>query len=772
MARRFTSGAETLDALSEGVTLNGTVTFDTRTKRFGTASYKCASGAYVTGQTAPDGDTVFLRGYFNFTAFPTALTTLLTMGGELGFGALVNNSGVLGAGSWDTPSSRFVLRSGQPTKQLVTGTWYRVELSLVIDGDDNLTGYELRVDGVTLARESLTISTELPITGDRNTFWGDQFGTGGMIVFVDDIGMNDNSGSAPHNTWLGEGAVLWLAPTADSAVGTNWHAGNGTVATSLFDAVNNAPPVGVAQASATTTSQIINKTSDTTGNYDAVLARYSAVGITAMDRISFVQPVMVVGVGASGVANSISLQGVSNPAVTAGTDSFITSAPVAGTHPSNWTRFALPLLSSPSVVLDTAPVLRVGKRSATANAVMVESMGMLVECVKWMGPQSLGFSRADVNSTTTVSVTRPSGAVTGGLLLLGMYHEATAAPVNANWTLLDSIQLGGDSPGTMFYLYARVDDGSAGPWSFTWDGSSQFTGYACVALPAGVVIYDWTGRASTDLLGSTIALGPARAAAGAVGIALICPDEPCDITSWASLQTIYEASIGVSAGELAVSSTGTTATQSLTFTPAGGWASFMVTVGAPAPDPDARVTLLDNFDHADGALGGNWLSDGSDPLPVISSNAAVGASGVFSVGIWGTDMASTTHEVLATVGTIDSAGVSLYVRSTASPAAAGYLVNWDNGGAHLKRSTTLVADFIVVPVAGDQIRVSASGDTINVMWKAGRTMAGWTPLGSYTDPGSTSGRAIVVDVAGTSQLRDVSAGPPSAAVSGLLPVLL
>src|SRR6185312_2098285 len=154
------------------------------------------------------------------------------------------------------------------------------------------------------------------------------------VMLIDDIAVNDSTGAA-QNTWCGSGQLIALFAASDSARGANWTGGAGGT-TNLWEAVRNTPPGGLSLASATNLTEVVNAVSDTTGNYDAALVPYSAMGVPPGETVLLVMGTWVT---ASSVTNGVSgaVRLASNPAAAAETT--ITANTIAGTYPTGWVRY-------------------------------------------------------------------------------------------------------------------------------------------------------------------------------------------------------------------------------------------------------------------------------------------------------------------------------------------------------------------------------------------------------------------------------------------------
>jgi len=351
------------------------VTRDTTTKRSGNASYACNSGAgnsaayclgpSFAGLTAP----VYMRAYILTSAAPSSQVGIFGTPGTIGSPVTVamSTSGTL----------QFVVNTvnqGSATAAVNDGTWHRLELSVTQSAypTGTLTAAEFRLDGISVATFSGSLASA---SAGWSVGWFQAPGASKQMN-VDDLVINDSAGSS-QNTWPGDSSIVLLVPISDNARGSNWVGGAGGT-TSLFDAVNNTPPIGVATGSGTNLSQIHNVTKDTTGNYDANMTSYTAAGIGPNDVINIVWPYWYLAGAATGDAFLL----VSNPQANGGTESIWGATSTAGTFLSGWL-FQSPAAQrpapAPSVTKGTSPVMRVGKRVSSTNEMACCAMGIYVD---------------------------------------------------------------------------------------------------------------------------------------------------------------------------------------------------------------------------------------------------------------------------------------------------------------------------------------------------------------------------------------------------------
>lgn len=396
MARLFTTGFETRDTSSASFDaggvggFTGTVTYDTATFRSGAASLKCDSAAGNTAAnviinpnlTVATGTTIYLRAYLMFSALNASTVDVEVVAnfGNANFGiwmAGTANGLGLSQGQVYLSADNHTSIVGLASAVLNLNTWYRFEQAAMIGASTNDDYVEFMLNGVSLGSTTTANAGTTSFAVQAQIGWGGSPGASKQI-WVDDVAINDSTGS-DQTSWPGSGKIVLLKPISDKATGANWVEGAGGTG-SLFSAVKNTPPVGVAVGSATNTSQIKNVTKDTTGNYDANLTTYTTAGIAAGDTINVVHPIWnIAGSSTTSVTHAMLL--VSNPAANGGAETTAARATAAATYPSQWSwQFpAAQIVYSPSPTLGTSPVIRVGKRTSTTSAAMADFMGAYVD---------------------------------------------------------------------------------------------------------------------------------------------------------------------------------------------------------------------------------------------------------------------------------------------------------------------------------------------------------------------------------------------------------
>jgi hypothetical protein len=379
-------------------------TFDTGIFRSGAVSMKCNTGAIPTGSgykwNLPQqaSVTIYHRCYFRFEGLPTGAALLissLTIGGTAAGGGGVK---ITSGGKFQLWNMTTDVQVGSDSAATVTagdGVWYRVEISNTYNATPQVTGFSAQIDGVTLASASgLSISA----TGVQGFFvgWPDatvdiNVSDTNLVMYADDLAINDSSGSA-QNSWPGDGKIVLLVPTSDNAAGS-WRAGSAASAAAngaLYDAINNKPPVGTATPDAVTACISNAVSGATTPNGDFNMTTYSAAGIASGDTINCLAMIIAHGEDVATSAKTGTFKIFSNPdsgtADTVGDSNTSQFGPTAGgavaayaSASGNWVTQLGTVIYAPSVTLGSAPVARITKVDTGTRAADCCFMGIYVD---------------------------------------------------------------------------------------------------------------------------------------------------------------------------------------------------------------------------------------------------------------------------------------------------------------------------------------------------------------------------------------------------------
>ncbi len=377
MTRLFHAGAEGGHVHVDDLSIGNTVTVDSGTKRSGAFSYKCDSAAgntaaqvFATAFTQASGTTWYVRAWFNIPAAPSAdaiILEIVSPGTTSHVAVQLKTDRTLvllnAAGSVWTSSSTSAAVS--------TSTWFSVAVAYTYQSAGNET-VSWQVDDVAVD-SGLSAANTNAASPSRVTFGWPSAPGANKVIYVDDIILNDNQGTA-NLSWPFDEKVVMLLPTADSER-DGWTGGAGGT-TNLFEAVNNTPPAGLDSGSSTDTSQIEAAASDTTDNYNATMTTYTAAGIGASDLITAVYAVIEGGNDSTTGTDTVGVSVISTPAIG---ETMVNVDVNDGTYPTGWNRGATAISENPSIPnRGTAPVMSVRKGVATTRDCQVCFMGMSV----------------------------------------------------------------------------------------------------------------------------------------------------------------------------------------------------------------------------------------------------------------------------------------------------------------------------------------------------------------------------------------------------------
>lgn len=283
---------------------------------------------------------------------------------------------------------------GSASSAISTNTFVTIELAWSL-GTGAIDYAEARLDRVSFASTStgswsdtaagnvqigILSSGVTPSNGDASGVFAN-----GDIVYVDDIQINDSTGTA-NNSWPGGTKVLLLLPISLNANGGSYtDDAAATTSAALTNAIDNAPPKGIADTTAGGGDhQVRNAAANTT--LDMNMKAYSTAGINTGDTVNGVLPMCNVGAPASTGAKSGSFGVTSNPVIAqriftggSGTAAFFWRGAAAGTYPTGWGWEIGTMTEAPSVTVGTSPVARLSITAGTTTRIaMCDALGIYV----------------------------------------------------------------------------------------------------------------------------------------------------------------------------------------------------------------------------------------------------------------------------------------------------------------------------------------------------------------------------------------------------------
>lgn len=203
---------------------------------------------------------------------------------------------------------------------------------------------------------------------------------GGDTFYIDDILFDDD------DSQIVDGRSLILKPTSDSAIG-NWTGGGGGV-TNLWDAVNNVPPVGLATASETNTSQVHNAATGASNDYVATAQSYSAGGVGSGDTVNATMAIVNEGIHGNTSLRTGSVWISTNPAQSAASTTFDWAqggTTVVGTFSTGWFTDVGPV-STAAVTIGSATAVTVRKITSTTRPSDADFLGIYVDYTPGAAP--------------------------------------------------------------------------------------------------------------------------------------------------------------------------------------------------------------------------------------------------------------------------------------------------------------------------------------------------------------------------------------------------
>ena len=383
----FESGALVVETATASVT--GSAAIESSIVRTGSYSLKAtpASGAagYWRALTSEFTGT-HIRFYLRITTLPSA-TRLVHAQAANEYGVQVNSSGNLILLKDDGTAV------GTSTVALTDTTkWYRIE----VQNQGTSGTLELKVDGTV----EVTGSNSAGAAGGMPPYFGAADTVAATYTaYYDDITVDDAA-------YPGAGAVLMLLPASINAA-NGWVEGDGAGTAGIVGALSTRPPPGLASANETSATNAESPTNSATDNLDLNLTDYTTAGVSG--TVNAVQALVRHGEDITTTSKSGAVLIVSNP--TQASENTFTFGADAGAHggePGNWKTALGTVQDSPSVVLATQPVLRVGKRTATTRVVCVDFMGLYVDYSptgdQTVSPGLLGSAMATVAPSVTQQV--------------------------------------------------------------------------------------------------------------------------------------------------------------------------------------------------------------------------------------------------------------------------------------------------------------------------------------------------------------------------------
>jgi hypothetical protein len=396
LARQVTTGFEWNSLVSESpqyLGAGGAPTVQTGTVRSGAYAVSCSSSTvtYLRWQVLGSaGTNYYVRVAFNLAGLPAAgewvtLSAMWSSGPTLQSTVRLTDTGELRLTRADG-----VVTTPSPAVTVSTGVWYVLEHRVFVDSTTvaNNTA-EFRLNGVsaviatgsTDAWSSLLPPSEMWVGRATSSA-----SPGAFAVFLDDLAINDGTGGS-QNSWPGGASkIVLLKPISLNTNGGSWtDSAAATTSAALTDAIDNTPPTGIADTTASAGHQDRNAAANS--SLDMNLTTYATAGIGAGDTVNVVEPQINVGApvvtaaktGSFGIsANPVIANRVFTGGATAAANFWRGVA--AGTYPTGWGWERGTVTYAPSVTVGSSPVARVTITGGTTTRIaMVDALGMYVD---------------------------------------------------------------------------------------------------------------------------------------------------------------------------------------------------------------------------------------------------------------------------------------------------------------------------------------------------------------------------------------------------------
>jgi hypothetical protein len=588
----------------------GTVTIQNTVARNGGYAAQCgpSAGNYIQSGIGnhTNGQPMYMRAYVRFNSAPSgSLVQFFTwrINAVAVADIVLNNN--------RTMSLRDATQTVIGTSSaLSVDTWYRIESKIIVNTGTGVGTLELKIDGSVVATSS-SAATGTSVTTTTHRFGHLNAGETAMTVYVDDMAYNDHNGS-DQNGYPGEGSISLCLPVSDNAIGTGWETPltTGSDTTSLYDAIDNRPPAGVAHSDvdANNNKYLFNAANiPSIQDYRCNCATLATTAGTSSLTVALTQAYMRGSCNSTTGTNTFELQSMTPSDSTTTVDLEVTA--VAGTEPTGWKSYRGTPQYSPAVTASTTPVIRMSKIiTGMTRAHMVDLAGLMAEWYSSLIPPP-GSATASAPVPTIVITPDPAVA---------------SATASAGTHVVDIS--GGAQDATIIAVPGSADASAPAPTPVV---AVDALATATASLPAPAVVIDDSDTAPP-------ASATASAPAPAVTIAVTAA--PCSATASAPTPTV------VTAGNATI-----------TATPANASAS------APVPAPTVIVT------------GPPGSTTGTAPAPSVSLTVVTVAGGASGSAPNPVPVFLVTGTAATATGTIAAPSPSLSIHAAVAAAVASGL---------------------------------------------------------------------------------------------------
>jgi hypothetical protein len=369
------------------VTNAGTVSYQNTVARNGGYAMSCAPGAgnYMQYRDVShtSGEPMYCRFYYRQNAAASQLQQIFQWRLD---GITMGDLRVGTDGAISLRDNAVAVIGSSAAGAIEPNRWYRIEAKLIFTTGSSIGTLEATLaneydDAVTFASSS-SATVGQPTVLNNATHRTGHLTTGetAATVYIDDVAFNDHTGTA-QNGYPGPGNVTLLLPTADFSKGTGWV--GGAAGATLYDGVNNVPPLGTTAAAGTDLTNIKNATNlGATAWYIATCQSLEAAGAPAGSTHRVIQ---ALGRGSAddvtGTNNGL-VWNLHDSAPTVAGDLEMTS--VNGSEPTSWKTIRTTPQYMPNLASSAATLVAVGREAGATPTHIWDQMGLLTE---WLPPR-------------------------------------------------------------------------------------------------------------------------------------------------------------------------------------------------------------------------------------------------------------------------------------------------------------------------------------------------------------------------------------------------
>lgn len=377
--------------------------------------------------TLPTSGQIFYIATLNFTGISNTVRLTVRLRND-GSGAYIEFYNDQTSTAWGSTSAG----------SIAADTWYTVSLGGEHTSTTNIN-IIAKLGSTTVVNTTATVSSGCD---DWHFNLGSRAANSAAFTCIyDDLAINDNSGSY-QNSWPSITAkTIRCLPISDFSR-TEWVKNSGGT-TTLYDAVNNDPPEGIAAATSPDNKYLKHPGNGSgTGQYVANMESYTTKGVPSGSTINLVQPMISMGEEINTGNKLVRMKCANNPAGVSWSDNLnvtITQGSFAhGTYNTQWyTPYAgvgadnaatgsdPAIVYDPSVTLSSSPQMEIQRPETASRVASICYMALYVEYEEPSGTTVT----ADITTNAPISATITSDLTTSAVISATATSELTTNAV-------------------------------------------------------------------------------------------------------------------------------------------------------------------------------------------------------------------------------------------------------------------------------------------------------------------------------------------------------